>query len=173
MKEALQANGIYTFRCFGPEGDLLWRREIRNVVATVGKNLAFNSFLNGSNYTVTGPYMGLIAAQGFTGVAASDTMTSHPGWLEAGSIVLPTYNGTRATCIWGPAANGIISLATPASYVISGSGLLQGAFIVFGSGAVNIIGSTGGTLWSAGSFASGQAFVSVGSTVQVNYSVSM
>lgn len=173
MRDSLRAAGVFSFRCLNPDGELLWQRDIYNIVATVGKNLAFNTFLNGANYTVTGPYLGLIASQSFGGVAASDTMASHPGWQEAGGIIPPTYSGSRALCAWAPANNGAIGLVAPASFSITASGSVQGAFIVFGPSAVNTIGSTGGVLWSAGVFSGGAASITTGFTMTVNYAVSM
>jgi hypothetical protein len=167
MRDFLQARGYYLFRCWSDRGKLLWEKSIDNVVATVGKNLAFNTFLNGSSYTVTGPYMGLIDSTGFTGVAVTDTMASHPGWNEA------TYYGQRLLCTWAPAINGSISLAGPNSYVIPVAASVQGAFINFGPGAITTIGDTGGTLWSAGVFSGGAASMPAGSNLQVYYTASM
>lgn len=166
MIDALCIHGDYLFRCWLGD-ELLWEREIHNVVATVGKNLAFNTFLNGSGYTVTGPYMGLIDAAGFSAVAASDTMASHPGWNEA------TYTASRQTCNWAAAINGSISTAGPLNFFITTAGVTQGAFIVYGSGAFSVVNNTGGTLWSAGAFAGGPATVPLGSILQVNYTASM
>lgn len=166
MNDILQVQGVYTFYCW-LDGQLLWTRTIHNVVATVGKNLAFDTFLNGSNYTVTGPYMGLIDAASFTAVAASDTMTSHPGWIEA------SYYSLRQICDWAAAANGAIAVSEPCNFTITTGGTAQGAFIDYGPGAIATVGDTGGTLWSAGAFVGGPAIVPHGSTLQVYYSVSM
>src|SRR6187549_1787691 len=91
--EQADAHGRYEIECFGPDGKLKWREVIDNVVQTVGKNLALDTFLGGAAYTVTGPYMGLISSVSFTAVAAADTMASHAGWLEAGGTNAPTYSG--------------------------------------------------------------------------------
>jgi len=56
---------------------------------------------------------------------------------------------------------------------MTGAGTLQGAFIVFGTGAATTIGSTAGTLLSAGAFTGGSQPVSSGNVVQVSYSLSM
>lgn len=172
MKDHLSIHGHFQMDCrIG--GDLIWTRDFDNVVATVGKNLAFNTFLNGSNYTVTGPYIGLISGQGFTGVAATDTMSSHPGWVEAGNANPPTILGTRNLCVWQNANAGSIQFVGPSNFVPTEAGVIQGAFIVYGSGAVNTIDNTGGTLWSAGVFQGGAQTIPVGSTLQVYYLVSM
>jgi hypothetical protein len=104
--EHADAHGRYEIECFGPDGKLKWRETIENVVQTVGKNLALDTFLAGSAYTVTGPYMGLISSTSYSAVAAGDTMTSHAGWLEAGGTNAPTYSGNRKTAVWSAAASG-------------------------------------------------------------------
>ena len=75
--EQAEAHGRYEVECIGADGKLKWRDTIENVVATVGKNLALDTFLAGSAYTVVGPFMGLISSVSYTAVAAGDTMASH------------------------------------------------------------------------------------------------
>src|SRR5499427_6755599 len=82
--EFADARGRYEIECIGADGKLKWREVIGNIVQTVGKNLALDTFLAGTTYTVTGPYMSLISSTSFTAVNAGDTMASHSGWLEAG-----------------------------------------------------------------------------------------
>jgi len=57
LGEQAEAHGRYEVECIGADGKLKWCDTIENVVATVGKNLALDTFLAGSAYTVTGPYM--------------------------------------------------------------------------------------------------------------------
>src|SRR4029077_20490953 len=97
LDEGAEAHGRYEIECIGADGKPKWRDTIDNVVQTVGKNLALDTFLAGSAYTVTGPFMGLISSTSYTAVAAGDTMASHSGWLEAGSANAPTYTGNRKT----------------------------------------------------------------------------
>src|SRR5580765_6775610 len=101
--EHAEAHGRYEIECIGSDGKLKWREIIDNVVQTVGKNLALDTFLAGSAYTVTGPYMGLISSTSYSAVAAGDTMASHAGWLEAGGANAPTYTGNRKTAVWSAA----------------------------------------------------------------------
>jgi len=140
------------------------------VVCTVGKNLALDTFLAGSAYTVTGPFIGLISGVSWSAVSASDTMASHAGWLEAGLANAPTYTGNRPTAAWAAAASGSKSISPAASFAITGSGTIKGAFMVFGSGAGATKDNTGGTLWSAGTFAAGDKIVASSDTVNINYS---
>jgi len=171
--EHAQAHGRYEIECIGADGKLKWRDTIENVVATVGKNLALDSFLAGSAYTVTGPYMGLISSTSYSAVAAGDTMASHAGWLEAGGANAPTYTGNRKTAAWSAATAGSKALSAALSFAITGTGTVKGAFLCFGSGALNTKDSTAGTLWSAGTFSTGDKAVVNGDTLNVNYSTSL
>ena len=45
--ENAEAHGRYEIECIGADGKLKWRETIDNVVATVGKNLALDTFLAG------------------------------------------------------------------------------------------------------------------------------
>ena len=173
LGEQGNAEGVYTFKCFEYEGGpLLWESTIENVVCTLGKNLMLQSSLTGSAYTVVGPYMGLISSVSFTAVAASDTMTSHTGWNEAGSTYAPTF-AARIAPAFGTASAGAISTSTPVSFTMTGAGTIQGAFITYGTGAVTTLMSTAGTLLSAGVFTGGAQPVNSGNVVQVTYSLSL
>jgi hypothetical protein len=171
--EQAEAHGRYEVECIGADGKLKWRETIDNVVQTVGKNLALDSFLAGAAYTVTGPYMGLIAAASYTGVAAGDTMASHAGWFEAGGSNAPAYTGNRKTAAWLNASAGSKALSAALSFARTTGGTVKGAFLVFGSGAVATKDDTNGTLWSAGTFSTGDKAVVNGDTLNVNYSTSL
>lgn len=173
MTEAAQAEGRYEFVCYDPDGVEKWREVIDNVVCTVGKNLALDTYLAGSAYTVTGPFMGLISSVGFSAVSAADTMSSHAGWVEAGNANAPAYSGNRKTAAWSAAAAGAKSLSAALTFTFTGAGTVEGGFLVFGSGAVNTIDNTSGTLYSAGVFASGSKAVGIGDSVAVSYTASL
>ena len=173
MHDNLHAQGRYEVWCTGPDGAEKWRDVIDNVVCTGGKNLAFDTFLAGSSYTVVGPYMGLISSTSWSAVAAGDTMASHAGWLEAGNANAPTYTAPRKTCAWNSASAGAKALSAALSFAMTGSGTVKGCFIAYGSGAVSTIDNTSGTLWSAGLFSGGDKVVSSGDTINASYSVSM
>ena len=173
LGEQCHAEGVYTFKCFDKEGGkLLWETTVDNVVCTLGKNLMLQTALTGSGYTVTGPYMGLISSVSYTGTAASDTIASHPGWTEAGSTNAPTF-AARIAPSFGTASAGAISTSTPVSFTMTGNGTLEGAFIVYGSGASATLMNTGGVLLSAGAFTGGAQPVNSGNVVQVSYSLSL
>lgn len=172
--EHLGLKGRYVAKCFGADGNLKWEDTIENTVMTLGKNLALDTFLAGSGYTVTGPFMGLISSVGYSAIAAGDTMASHAGWAEAGaSTNYPLYTAPRKTCAWSSAGSGSKALSAALSFsIITTGGTVKGAFLVFGSGAVSTIADTNGTLLSAGLFTGGDKVVGVGDTLQVSYTMS-
>jgi hypothetical protein len=171
--EAAEAHGRYEIICVGADGWLKWRETIDNVVCTVGKNLMLDTALAGAAYTVVGPFMGLISSVSYTAVAAGDTMTSHAGWLEAGGANAPTYSGNRKTAAWAAGTAGAKALSAALVYAITSTGTIKGAFLVFGTGASATKDDTGGTLWSAGTFATGDKAVVNGDTLNVSYSTSL
>jgi len=173
MLERAHATGIWTAVLRDRDGNEIWRDTFPNVVTTVGKNLALDTYLAGSAYTVTGPFIGLISSTSFSAVSASDTMSSHAGWLEAGNANTPHYSGSRPTASWSAASAGSKSLATPASYTFTGSGTVKGAFLTYGSGASATIDNTGGTLYSAGLFTGGDKTVANTDTLSVTYTASL
>lgn len=169
--------GVYSAVCIGPDGKVKWEAEAPNTVCTAGKNLALDTFLAGSGYTVTGPYLGLISSVGYSATAAADTMSSHAGWNEAGNgsnypLWSTPASNARASTSWSSAAAGAKALSSAASFVIATTGgTVKGCFIVFGSGAVATNNNTSGTLLSAGVFTGGDKVVGVGDTLNVSYSL--
>lgn len=171
--EAAFAVGVWTAQFVDEHGKEIWREEFPNVVTTVGKNLALDTYLAGSSYTVVGPFIGLISSVSFSATSASDTMTSHAGWLEAGNANAPTYTAPRKTAAWSAASGGSKALSAAAGFAITGSGTVQGAFLVFGTGALSTIDNTAGTLYSAGQFTGGSQAVTAGGTLNVSYTASL
>ena len=150
-----------------------------NIIVDVGKNWMLEATL-GASATLVGPYMGLISSVGYTGIPVNtDTMASHATaghvWTEAGSAPnYPIYSGTRKTCVWSAASSGAKSLSAALSFVCATTGgTVKGCFIVLGTGAVNTIADTNGTLYSAGVFTGGDKVMSVGDTLQVSYTTSI
>lgn len=173
MKDILRATGRFHFQCLDRHGRVRWERGFDNVVVTVGKNFALDTYLAGAAYTVTGPFMGLISSVSYTvGPQATDTMSSHAGWTEAGNINAPAYTGPRPTVTWSAAAGGS-KAADSVVFGITSAGTIEGGFIVFGPGAVATIDDTNGVLYSAGTFVSGPAPVSNGDTINVLYTTSL
>src|SRR4249919_2684507 len=173
QNEAAEAQGRYVIDCVGADGRIKWCETIENVVCTVGKNLMLDTAFAGAAYTVVGPFMGLISSVSYTGVAAGDTMTSHAGWLEAGGANAPTYSGNRKTAVWSAAASGAKALSAALVYAVTSSGTIKGAFLVYGTAASATKDDTGGTLWSAGTFATGDKAVVNGDSLSVSYTTSL
>jgi hypothetical protein len=171
--EVVGIKGRYEVECFDADGNLKWKDFIDNVVTTVGRNHMLDNHLAGSSFTQVGPYMGLISSTSWSAVAAADTMSSHSGWLEAGNANAPTYSGTRKTVAWSAASGGSKSTSSALSFGITGSGTVKGCFVVLGSGAVNTIDNTSGTLFSAGLFSGGDKTVANGDTINVSYTATL
>jgi len=170
--EQALAHGTYHAQLIR-DGVVIWEDTAPNVVTTVGKNLALDTYLAGSSYSVTGPYMGLISSTSWSAVAAGDTMSSHSGWLEAGLGDTPTYSGNRKTAVFSAAASGSKALSSSLSFSITGTGTVKGAFLVFGSGASATKDTTTGVLYSAGLFTGGDRAVLNGDTLTVSYTASL
>ena len=148
--------------------------EFDNVVTTVGKNLALDTYLAGSAYTVVGPYLALIGAVSYTGVPViGDIMTSHATWTEGGTVNAPTYTAPRKTAVFSSASAGSKAISPALSFAMTGTGTAKGCFIVYGTGALTTIDNTAGTLYSAGLFTGGDQPVVNGNTLSVSYSTSL
>lgn len=155
-----------------PHG-VVWRDTIPNTVCTIGKNVALDAALAGSSYTVVGPYIGLISLTSYSAISAADTQASHAGWLEAGNANTPTYTSPRKTAAWSAASGGSKALSANASFAITGTGTVKGAFMIFGTGALTTIDNTAGTLLSAGLFTGGDKPVANLDTLNVSYSLAI
>jgi hypothetical protein len=135
-----------------------------NLVTTVGKNLALDTIFAGSSYTAS-VAMGL---KGTGTAAVGDTMSSHAGWLEVGGANAPTYTAPRKTPAWSAASSGSKVMSAAASFAITGSGTVDGCFMVLGGSTT--IDNTTGTLYSAGTFSSpGARVVANLDTLNVTY----
>jgi len=171
--EEMGIHGNYHVLCHDENGNLKWEEEFPNLVNAIGKQLMLDTLLRGSAYTVVGPYLGLINSGGT--FAAADTMTSHAGWTEftnytVGTAIRGTAVFAASTSSGTTPTNVTTSAATAITYTITGAGgTVGGCFLVTGTGAVSTQGSTAGTLYSAGNFATAKA-VTAGDTVAVTYS---
>lgn len=170
--EQAGAKGWYNLTCYDDKGMPIWTDRVDNVVCTLGKNATFAAALQGSSYTVTGPYMLLISSASFSAVSAADTMASHSGWLEAGSANAPMFSGTRPTVSFNAPSSGTITSSGTISYAITGTGTIQGIAMTFGTGATSAIANTGGTLLSAGTLGTAQPVIN-GNTVVATYTLTM
>lgn len=173
--ESVGIAGHYHVVCRDSEGNIKWEENFPNLVNAVGKQLMLDTLLKGSAYTVVGPFLGLISGSSPTFLAA-DTMASHAGWTEfvnytvGGSAVRGTAVFASATSSGLSPSNVTTSAASAITYTITGAGgTVGGCFLVTGSGASSTQSNTGGTLYSAGAFATPKT-TTAGDTVSVTYS---
>ena len=173
--ETVGIEGRYHVECRDAEGNLKWEDSFPNLVNAIGKELMLDTLLSGTSYTTVGPYLGLISGASPTFTAA-DTMTSHAGWTEVvnytvgGSAVRGTAAFSAATSTGTTPTNVTTKTASAITYTITGAGgTVGGCFLVTGSGASASQSNTGGTLYSAGAFATAKV-TTAGDTVSVTYS---
>ncbi len=171
-QETAPAQGVFHLQHIR-DGEVIYEEDFHNTVMTIGKNIALDAFLAGSAYTVTGPFMGLISSTSYTAISAADIMTSHTGWLEAGTANTPHYTTVRPTCAWSAASGGAKALSAALAFTFTGSGTVKGSFLCFGSGAVSTIDNTSGTLLSAGLFTGGDRAVVTSDVLNVSYSLAL
>ncbi len=86
--EGARAEGVYDFEFKNAKGQVEWRKKAHNTVMTLGKNLALDAYLAGSNYSAVGPFLGLISSVGYTPL--STTISSGTYTTGTGAVSLTT-----------------------------------------------------------------------------------
>jgi len=167
--EDMVITGRFTATCYDSEGNLKWEEHFPNLVVNVGKIDLLNKYFAGSGYTAAW-YLGLVNGGTSPTYNAADTMSSHSGWTEvtgysnatrpAASFGSATASGGGA----GSAGTGTISTSATA-FNINATNTVAGAFLT----TSNTIGGTTGTLFSAGSFTSGNRSVLSGDVLNVTW----
>lgn len=158
--DVIGVRGAFKVVCRAADGTIRWEDDFLNTVVTVGKNDLLDKYFRASAYTAAF-YVGLKASGT---VAATDTMSSHPGWTEITSY----SNATRPAYTAAAASAGSTSnTASPAVFTINGTATVAGCFITTN----NTVGGTTGTLFSAADFASARSVLS-GDTLTVTYTIS-
>lgn len=166
--EVAKATGRFLMECYDKDGILKWSAEESNLVVNVGLQYMAGTALT-STTQITSWFIGLYGAGASNTPAAGDTMSSHAGWTE----VTP-YSGTRPAATFTAATNAnpsvVTNTASPASFSITSTQTVGGAFLVSNSTA----GGSTGTLFSAADFQSpGDRAVVNGDTLNVTYTFSL
>lgn len=146
------------------EDKLIAEYQTFNDITNEGKNNIFEVYFHSGTQTLTASwFIGLISNSGFTGLAATDTMSSHAGWTEF------TAYSQSTRVAWGPgtATSQSITNATAAQFDITGSGTVKGVFIVTNSTKSG----TSGILWATALFSADVPVVN-GDQLKVTYTVS-
>lgn len=163
LRETAGARGTYFAECYGEDGQLKWADRADNIVTTAGANDLLDKYWDLTQPTTK--YMGLVASS--TGVfSTADTMASHAGWTESTIYT----NGARLVPSWSAASAKSKVVSAAVAFSMGSSGIIGGAFMVSTSSA---IGSTTGTLYSAGAFTGGPKVVSSGDTLNVTYTAAV
>jgi hypothetical protein len=169
MKEGSKAGGVFKITARDKDGNFKWEAESHNLVVNVGLQDMNTQYFTGSSYTAAW-YIGLYGAASTNNPAAGDTASSHIGWTE----VTAYSQATRPQCVFGTATTAdpsvISNTASPATYSITGSVTVGGAFLI----SNNTKGGTTGILFSAADFQSpGDRNVVNGDTLTVSYQFSL
>jgi len=166
--ETAKATGRFLIECYDKDGLLKWSAEESNLVVNVGLQYMAGTALT-STAQITSWYIGLYGAGASNTPAAGDTMASHAGWTE----VTP-YAGTRPAATFAAATlanpSVVTNTASPASFAITGTATVGGAFLT----SNNTAGGSTGVLFSAADFqAPGDRAVVSGDTLNVTYQFSL
>jgi hypothetical protein len=165
----VKGGGVFEVTCRDKDGTVKWSAQSHNLVVNVGLQDMSTKYFSGSSYTAAW-YIGLYGAGASNSPAASNTMASHAGWVENVNY----SETTRRTCTFGTATTAdpsvISNTASPASFTISGTTVIGGAFLT----SSNAKSGTTGTLFSASDFsAPGDRSVVSGDTIIVTYTFSL
>ena len=167
--EDAKATGLFEIKCHDKDGNLKWEAQSKNLVVNVGL-----AYMAGSALTTTTPittwYLGLYGAGATNTPAASDTMSSHAGWIENTGY----SNATRPVCTFATPTTAnpsvVTNSASPASFTINATSTVGGAFLT----SNNTVGGTTGTLFSAADFgAPGDRSVANADVLTVTYTLSL
>jgi hypothetical protein len=165
--------GAFTVTCTDADGNLRWEETFKNLVVNVGKADLLNKYFAGTSYTAAW-YLGLVDGGTSPTYNAADTMASHAGWVENTGYSQATRPaaafGAASASGGGAGSAGTGTIATSATAfsinsVVLPSGTIAGAFLTSNSTKSG----TTGTLYSAGSFTTGNRTVLSGDTLNVTY----
>jgi len=160
MENGLNVSGLFTILCIDTNGKVKWFDIAKNAVTTEGLNHILDVTFHGSSAKSTW-YIGLIRDDNYSALAASDTLTSHPGWEEADE-----YTGDRKEWTEGASADGIITNASAVNFSINDTETMKGAFLCSSD-----TGDSGEILFCTALFSGGDRSVVSGDTLKVTYSL--
>lgn len=159
MKHSLCFQGEFFWQKANRHGKIIARGGFNNSVVTAGLNhILETQFRSGSQ--VASWYAGLIDNASFSALAASDTMSSHAGWIENTDYT----ESVRQQWSPGAASGGIIINTAAMQFTMDDSKTIQGVFIA----SDNTKSGTSGTLWATALFDSSQE-VSPGEYLKIFY----
>ena len=180
-QETLGIQGHYMVKCYDKDGNLKWEDIAPNLVNAVGKQALFDYYFGatgtGGGTSAGANYLGLVGSSSSTVVyVASDTISSHTGWIEVGGSNAPAYTGNRQSPSWSAATSGgttptniTTKTATALTFSMTSGGTVFGCFINSGASASATKDTSTGILYSAGSFTGGSKIVASGDSLAVTY----
>jgi hypothetical protein len=171
--EGAAGGGTFIFEARDKDGNVKWTAEAKNLTTNQGRQDMNAKYFLGSSYTAAW-FIGLVNNTPTPSYAVADTMASHAGWVET-----TDYSGTdRATATFGTAttadpsviSNSVASGGTVASFGITGTVTIDGAFLT----ATQDNSTNTGVLFSVAAFESpGDRSVVNGDTLNVTYQFSL
>ena len=179
--ESMGIQGHYYVKCYDKDGNLKWEDIAPNLVNAVGKQALFDYYFGatgtGGGTSAGANYLGLVGSASATAnYVASDTMSSHTGWIEVGLANAPAYTGNRQPPSWSAASSGgttptnvTTKTATALTFSMTSGGTVFGCFINSGASASATKDTSTGILYSAGSFTGGSKIVASGDSLAVTY----
>jgi hypothetical protein len=170
MHNKAAGGGVFTIQCHDAMGNFKWEAVSHNLVVNVGLQDMNAKYFTGSGYTAAW-YLGLWGAAASNTPAATDTMTSHPGWTEFTSYLSATRPAAVFSGATAASPSTISNAAAPASFTISGAGgTVGGAFLT----TSNVKGGTAGLLFSGSDFAApGDRSAIAGDIITLVYTFSL
>ena len=154
-----KVGGVFTVKCYGPDGKLKWEDTAKNLVPNAALNHILDVILHGTAAIGTW-YVGL---KNTGSPAAADTLASHAAWTENSN-----YADNRKEYVEAAASSqSITNSANKASFAINAdTQTIAGAFLA--SAATG----TTGTLLCAADFTGGNKSCDNGDTLEVTYTIS-
>lgn len=165
--ERMNAGGVFTVECVGPDGQVKWTDTFHNLVVNEGLQDMNDKYFKGVGYSASW-YLGLVTGPGAGNTyAATDTLATNPGWNENTS-----YTGNRQAVTFGSPTladpSVINNSASPASFAMTVNGT-----VIAGALLASVSSGTSGILFSVGNFTGGDKTVDAGDTLNVTYAFSL